>query len=236
LVPVVVMTPGLAAENEAKARVERWLGDPALFAPIQRALPYNPTTEMGLELWRLARRLKSEGVEPTASHPGVAEFLARYGHRAVWEIDPGVPRWAENPTYVLEVLRGYMAQVNAVDQERQFQANEAAAREAAGALVARVRREKGRPRAWLLRRLIRLYREMGGLREQPKFDGARMIALARRVMREAGKELVGRGRLDDPDDVFFLTLADLRAADEAHSGNEAARIDLRARADQRRND
>ena len=35
-------------------------------------------------------------------------FLDRYGHRAVAEIDVGVPRWAEDPSHVLGVLANYL--------------------------------------------------------------------------------------------------------------------------------
>jgi rifampicin phosphotransferase len=228
LIPVAVMWPGYSAEAAIRARLRQWLGDETPFLQIQRALPHNPTTEMGLDLWRLAQNLKAEGVEPAVSHPGVAEFLAFYGHRAVWEIDPGVPRWSEDPAYILDVLRNYMDQLDQVDQERQFQAYQREARESAEALVDRVRREKGRRQAWMLRRLIRLYRELGGLREQPKFDGARIVALARRVLRDAGRELVARGHLGEAEEVFFLTFDDLRAAD---AGRE---VDLRARASEGR--
>jgi rifampicin phosphotransferase len=226
LVPVAVMSPGLAAESAIRERLERWLGDVSGLASIQRALPHNPTTEMGLALWRLARRLRAEGAEPTADHPGVREFLDRFGHRAVWEIDPGVARWSEDPSYVLEMLRSYAEQVDA-DQERQFRDHEGEAERVADELVARVRQQKGKLRAWQLRRLIHLYRQTGGLREQPKFDGARIIALTRRVLREAGEELVQRGRLDDADDVCFLTLDQIRSADEAGAAGLAPGADLR---------
>jgi len=233
-VPVVVMYPGLAAEEAAMTCLERWLGDASGFAPVRRALPHNSTTEMGLDLWRLARRLEAEGAEPAPSHPGVQEFLDRYGHRAVWEIDPGVPRWSEDPTYVLEMLRSYMDQRGEVDREREFSAHQRVAEEAAEELAEGVRRKKGPLHAWLLRRLIRLYRALAGLREQPKFDGARMIALGRQVLRKAGRELVARGHLDDPADVFFLTLADLRAvSSDATPGMDLAE-DVRRLVDQRR--
>jgi rifampicin phosphotransferase len=227
LVPVAVMSPGLAAESAIRERLARWLGDASGLASIQRALPHNPTTEMGLALWRLAGRLRAEGIEASSEHAGVRDFLARFGHRAVWEIDPGVPRWSEEPEYVLEMLRGYGEQYGGVDQERQFRDHEAEAERVADELVSRVRRDKGRLRAWQLRRLINLYRQTGGMREQPKFDGARIIALTRRVLRAAGEELVRRGRLDDADDVFFLTLDQLRSADEADAAPQARGTDLR---------
>jgi len=229
LVPVAVMSPGLAAEGAIRERLERWLGDASALTAIQRALPYNPTTEMGLALWRLAQRLRAEGVAPSAEHPGVREFLGRFGHRAVWEIDPGVPRWSEDPAFVLDVLRGY-GEAEGTDQEAQFHAHEAEAVRVADDVVARVRRERGGLHARQLGWLIRLYRATGGMREQPKFDGARLIALTRRVLRDVGEELVRRGRLDDADDVFFLTLDQIRAADLGGEDTRAAGMDLSAEA------
>lgn len=213
LIPVAVIIPALVAEQELKRRVEQWFGDLELFRPIQRALPYNPTTEMGLELWRLAQHFKAEGLEAHGEHPAIKRFLARYGHRALWEIDPGMVRWDEQPDYVLSVLRRYMDQADDLDQVQQFHAHEKAAREAVDALVTRVAREQGRGAAWFVRQLLRIYRQLGGVREQPKFDGSRMIALARRILQQVGAELVARGQLDEVNDVFFLTFAELRAAE-----------------------
>ncbi|OLT00441.1 hypothetical protein BJF90_35200 [Pseudonocardia sp. CNS-004] len=71
---------------------------------------------------------------------------------------------------------------------------------------------KGRPRALLLRALLRSYRELGGMREWPKFDMVRAIALGRRTLWRAGTTLVSDGLLDDADDVFFVDTADLQAA------------------------
>jgi rifampicin phosphotransferase len=224
IIPVAVMNPGLMAEGAARKRVGKWLGNESRFAPIQRALPHNSTTEMGLALWRLAKRLRAEGTEPTANHPGVAEFLRAYGHRAVWEIDPGISRWDEDPAYVLDLLKGYMEAPEDADQERQYLEHSAEAKRVAEQLVVEVRERKGRLAASILGWQIRCYRQLAGLREQPKFEGARMIAIARRVLLGAGEDLVARGLLDSADDVFFLSFDDLLAA-EAGTGS-----DLRAKA------
>ncbi len=224
IIPVAVMNPGLMAEGAVRKKVGAWLGDKGRFTPVQRALPHNVTTEMGLELWRLGRRLKAEGREPTADHPGVAEFLGRFGHRAIWEIDPGIPRWAEDPAYVLDLIRGYMEAPEEADQEAQFLRNRSEAEEAAAALVAQVREAKGRLRGAVFAWQLRCYRELAGLREQPKFEGARMITVARRILKAAGEELVAEGHLDDADDVFFLGFQDLLALEGDRAG------DLRSRA------
>ena len=51
----------------------------------------------------LAHRFTSRDLPPL-----LAGFLSRYGHRAVAEIDVGMPRWSDGPIYVLGVLANYL--------------------------------------------------------------------------------------------------------------------------------
>lgn len=200
---------GFAARFLAERKLRDWLGDAPELQAVTRSLPYNPTTEMDLALWRLSRRLKAEGAEPSADHPGVKAFLEDYGHRAVREIDVGMPRWSDDPTHVLNVLRTYLTHPEDADAEAHFRKGMDEADRAAQALVARVRERKGLLRAWLARLLLSRVRALGGLREYPKFFWVRVLALCRRVLAQAGAQLVDAGRLDVPEDVFFLDLADL---------------------------
>ncbi|WP_449064799.1 hypothetical protein, partial [Planomonospora algeriensis] len=55
-------------------------------------------------------------------------------------------------------------------------------------------------------------RALGGLREFPKFLLVTSLAAARAELAAVGAELAGRGLLGSPDDVFFLTLREARAA------------------------
>jgi rifampicin phosphotransferase len=225
IIPVAVMNPGLMAEGALRKKIAAWLGDEgALFIPVQRALPHNITTEMGLTLWQLAQRLKAEGEAPTPDHPGVADFLRRFGHRTVWEIDPGVARWSEDPAYVLDLLRGYWDAPEEADQQVQFHRQREEAEKAAADLITRVRTLKGGLRARVFAWQMRCYRQLAGLREQPKFEGARMIAVARRTLLDAGTELVAKGALDRAEDVMFLRFDDLLAHEDGCAG------DLRAKA------
>ena len=91
-----------------------------------RGLPHNVTTEMDLALWQLAGRMRADaaaaralrgtppaelaaryraGALPPDAAAGLAAFLRRYGHRAVAEIDLGMPRWSDDPDHVLGVAR-----------------------------------------------------------------------------------------------------------------------------------
>jgi pyruvate,water dikinase len=175
---------------------------------VLRALPHNPTTEMDLALWDVAQRLKQEGVEPSAEHPAVQGFLARYGHRAACEIDIGVPRWRDDPTPILNILRTYLTHGEELDPAVHFRRGKEQAGEAAASLIARVRQTKGSLHATWVGFLLRRVRALAGLREYPKFYAVRMLADARRVIAGAGAELVAAARLARAEDVFFLDLRD----------------------------
>ena len=154
---------GLGAVGLLQTRLQAWLGDATALQPVLRALPHNPTTEMDLALWDVSQRLKQEGVAPSAGHPAVAAFLARYGHRAAREIDLGVPRWKDDPTPILNVLRTYLTHGPEADPARHFHQGVERADQTVANLTGRVRREKGRLRAaWVrfLRAHAALTREL----------------------------------------------------------------------------
>src|SRR5207248_11651381 len=96
---------------------------------VLRGLPHNVTTEMDLELWQLATRVRTvdtatklllstsadeladrfhAGTLPPVLQDGLTDFLHQYGHRAVAEIDIGLPRWSEDPRHVLGILANYL--------------------------------------------------------------------------------------------------------------------------------
>ena len=221
---------GLAMRFLAERQLERWLGDASGLQPVLRSLPHNPTTEMDLVLWRLAQRLRAEGAAPSAEHPGVREFLDRFGQRAAREIDVGVPRWRDDPGYVLEVLSAFQAQGDAADAEAHFRAGAEAAERAAAALVREVREKQGRVRSLALRFMLSRVRALAGMREVPKFFLVRAVAVARRVLGGLGRELAAAGQLDDPDDVYFLRSRDVKgdlrpvaSTHRAHYQRELAR-------------
>ncbi len=212
----------------------RLLGDlagPGEVQQVQRSLPHNVTTEMDLELWQLAARIGDDspsrdafeqgsvaelvarfrtGSLPAQAQQGLSGFLTRYGHRAVAEIDLGMPRWAEDPSHLIGMILNYRRVSDPeLAPDAQFARGAAAAEEMVRTLTRRARhrsRLRGRLVGWSLKRA----RELTGLRESPKFMLVLALAALREQLSEVGASLHARGRIGQPDDVFFLDFDDAR--------------------------
>ena len=153
---------------------------------VLRSAPDNVTTEMDLALWRVGVRARDDadsasalgtqtareladryraGILPSVLQLGMTEFLGRYGHRAVAEIDLGMPRWAEDPGHLFGVLSGYLRlDPNAETPERHFANGARDARTMMLTLVRRARR-RGPFRAVAVRFCLRRARALVGMRE-----------------------------------------------------------------------
>jgi pyruvate,water dikinase len=203
------------------------LAAPSEIDETLRGTPNNVTTDMDLELWRLASAagehrdllLHTPPAElatryRTGELPevGLGGFLATYGHRGAAEVDLGVPRWADDPTPVFAAIAGYLRVTDPDDApDRRF----ARAAEQAVAkiddLVRRTRRT--RPvRARLAGFLLRRSRALAGMRELPKFAWLHVLAEMRRQLLAAGAEVSNSGLLDRPDDIVFLDFREALAA------------------------
>ncbi|KAE8762258.1 PEP/pyruvate-binding domain-containing protein, partial [Georgenia thermotolerans] len=215
--------------------IARWLlgplARPGELPTVLQGLPNNVTTQMDLELWRTATRIGAdpasvavlrdtdpgvvarryaEGSLPAVAQHALADFLSRYGHRAVAEIDLGVPRWADDPTHIVNVLANYLRLADpAQAPDRQFAR---AAREAEAMVAELTRRagRRGRLRGRVVRYGLRRARAAAGLREQPKFALVLVLAALRRQVAQVGAALAAAGRIATAEDVFFLDLAEAR--------------------------
>ncbi|NUT73225.1 PEP/pyruvate-binding domain-containing protein [Pseudarthrobacter sp. C4D7] len=226
--------------------------------PVIRGLPNNVTTEMDLELWHLAQGIQEDaesrtalmagdpaalaaafraGRLPARLDAGLARFLGRYGHRAVGEIDVGLPRWSEEPDHILGILANYLrlddpavapdAQFSKAAEDAETQVDRLTARAAARSSI------RGR----LVRAALRRARMFAGLREQPKYQLVLGLGEVRRQLLLVGTELAQAGALERRDDVFFLDFAEVRQALTGTSaGNPAPAPDLKALVAVRRQD
>lgn len=210
--------------------------DPAVFDEVRRGLPHNVTTEMDLDLWRLAGQI---GAEPQAADAltscspaeaaqayaesrlpaviqrGLADFLAAYGHRAVAEIDLGMPRWRDDPTHLLGVLANYLQlDDQQLAPERQFAEGASIAAAAGERIVAATRAAGpwGPVSAAVVRLALHRARTLIGLRERPKSLCVWALAAARAELQRIGDAAATAGAIDACDDIFFLDLLQARQA------------------------
>ena len=200
---------------------------------VLRGLPHNVTTEMDLELWQVAceirkdqsatQLMRNQTVEelcrsfqqttlPETVHREITGFLSKYGHRAVAEIDIGMPPWSDDPAYIFGVVANYLR----LDDEKMapdtvFARGVANAESTIELLVGRARLH-GRIRAALLRLALKRTRQLGGFREIPKYYVIVALAAARRQLTRIGDELAQSAAIEAADDIFFLNLTEVRAA------------------------
>ncbi|MFI9383641.1 PEP/pyruvate-binding domain-containing protein [Kutzneria sp. NPDC052558] len=196
------------------ALARRLVGSGEGLQTVLRGLPHNITTEMDLELWRVAARLKADGIGPADLSvddipPALQGFLDRWGHRAVAEIDLGLPRWSDDPSHILGVVANYL---RLDDPEAAPDAQFARGRDEAEAMIQSLAHKAGGLRGRVVRWALGRTRRLAGLREKPKYFLVQTLAELRRQLQHVGAELAAAHRIDTADDVFFLTLKECRKA------------------------
>ena len=128
------------------------------------------------------------------------QFLERNGHRTTGEFDLATPRWAEDPTMIVELVR---AGLRAADAES-LEARLARLREERERRIAEALAEAPFWRRGLMRWLSRSVLAWMPLREAPKHHFMQALYRARLAALELGRRLRGQGLLSSEQDVFFL--------------------------------
>lgn len=232
--------------------VRKMLGEQAPLDQLQtviRGLPNNVTTEMDLALWQLAKEIRDDPEAlaflsyptleelvrqfkdkklPAVAQAGLEAFLRTYGHRAVAEIDLGMPRWSDDPTHILGVVVNYLRLEHTADApDQQFRKAVREADEQVARLVARAR-ARSPLHAKLVRTALDRTRRFAGMRELPKYNLVLGLASAREQLSLVGAELAEAGRIERAEDIFFL---DLNEVETALAGNKLHQLVEDRRAD-----
>jgi pyruvate,water dikinase len=212
-------------------RQENLPGGPELLMELTRGLPHNVTTEMDLALWRASQIIRADaaaaahfsatgsdalvaefraGGLPEVAQTAIAQFLEMYAMRGVGEIDLGRPRWRENPESLFQALKSYLQIAPENSPEAVFERGAEKARLAQEELVGALKKKGNGFKAQIVNGLARRIRELGGLRETPKFFVIRLMGHFREALLAAGVKLAEAGVLAEADDVFFLHLWELK--------------------------
>jgi pyruvate,water dikinase len=164
-----------------------------------------------------------------AAHTGIAavvdDYLDRYGDRCMGELKLETIALREDPSFIVQVLRNYLGRPD-LDADALAQQEQQRRRAAEAELDARLNLWQRRQ----LRRALAAARRGIRAREAMRLARTRMFGLHRDLYRALGQRLHEAGRLDQPRDVFYLTVQEIGAY---HDGT-AVSADLAALARARR--
>ncbi|MBA4495198.1 phosphoenolpyruvate synthase [Paenactinomyces guangxiensis] len=211
----------------------RWLGDDREIPLLNRSLPGNVTSEMGLALGDLADiagkypevtaylpraedQTFYEGLREVANGEVFAsafkQFIDKYGMRCPGEIDITKPRWRESPTMLVPAILSHLQTGQPGEHRLKFQQGFSEAQQAGETLLRRLRNTRnGRLKARWMSHLIRVYRDVTGIREHHKFTLIRHLDLYKQAILDEARQLVKQGILRHETDVFYLGLNEIAA-------------------------
>jgi pyruvate,water dikinase len=149
-------------------------------------------------------------------------FIKEYGHRAVYELDIINPRWEEDPSYLMDIIKCTMNEANpeqwkAGQKEKFDQAWREVTAKVPDDELAEIR--KG----------IKEAQEGAAVREMTK--SLLVIALKpyRLIALELGKRLTQRGIIEEQNDIFYCSWSDLVSILGGDWNGEGLRIPVAAR-------
>jgi len=218
--------PMLAVTAIAKGGIEKLFrnSNPDLNSKagfLEKALPNNVTTEMGLSMYRLARFAEvAECPSAEACREKLAagafsdgfldawnEFMAKYGFRCPKELDIAAPRFYEQPEQFFRQLKAMAGNSDAAHNPQAIFERTRAERESDFAELLREAERRGKAKQF--RRYYETLVRYEGYREAPKYYWIMTVARLREKVLAAGTRLTAAGRLDTVNRIFALTLADL---------------------------
>ncbi|UQZ81061.1 Phosphoenolpyruvate synthase [Paenibacillus konkukensis] len=220
--------PGLVSNALLKKTIIRRFGDEAELNKLNKSLPHNVTSDMGLELGDLADMLRElpevqqylkqaddrtfySGLDRVpggeAYRHAFAKFIDKYGMRCPGEIDMTSLRWYEAPTQLNSALFSHIHSHRPGEHRQRFAEGKKEAESASHAILDSVKGDYFK--AKITKRLISVYRHLGGLREQHKYILITAMGECKKAIIEEAETLVQKGHLSQADDVYFLELSEL---------------------------
>jgi pyruvate,water dikinase len=239
-----VIMAGMQAAERLNELLGEWLGEQNAVDTLTQSAPGNVTAEMGLALLDVADAIRPhpdvvaflDGVGAgdddflselpalaggQAARDAIEAYLARYGMRCVGEIDITKPRWSEHPAALVPMILGNVRNFEYGAGHRRFEQGKRNAEEKERDLLTRLRElPAGAAKAAEASGLIDRIRTFAGYREYPKyFMISRYFIYKQALLGEAGR-LLRAGVLRDPEDIFYLRLAELADVVRANQADD----------------
>ena len=194
--------------QSALSKLAAGAGNPRIATEVVAGLGGTVETVVAEDLWKLSREQMS-----------LADFLRVHGYHGPHESHMLTYSWRERPDRVLSMAASYTRRedVGLPQGDPTLQAMHS---EAAEEILASVRGIKRRIARWLIAWARTLFRNV----QLGRAGYVMCIDAGRHAARELGKQLVGRGALTEVDDVFFLTVDELRELSAGGFGDAQALV------------
>jgi phosphohistidine swiveling domain-containing protein len=190
------------------------------------ALPGNKTAEMGALMYALASSAEVSRYDSATDFLAALEqgslspdfvqrwegFMAEFGMRCPAEIDPATPRPSEQPALFFEQIKNMSLATQDRDSSWSFFEEVRAKRETAYQALYALAIQKGKRKAKVLEKYYKTWLTFGGYRETPKHYVIKVIDVFRRQALAITQTFVANGRVDKPEQIFDLTIADIDRA------------------------
>jgi len=153
------------------------------------------------------------GADRPASHQQlgaqVADYLEKYGYRAMCELKLEEPSMNEKPEFLFDMIKNYSAAP--MPEEGDVGDKERKVREAAELKVRTLLRDDGIffgliKKIDILMFVANWAKKAMAVREYQRFARTKMYGLVSRIYKAFGRRFVERGLLDKVDDIFYLTM------------------------------
>ena len=145
------------------------------------------------------------------AHAAILEYLDTYGMRCVGEIDITRPRWSEHPIALVPLILGNIKNFEPGAGERRFEHGRLEALNKEQEILERLRAlPDGDDKAAETKQMIDRVRTFIGYREYPKYGIVCRYSVYKRALMAEAERLVQAGVIRERDDIFFLTVQELR--------------------------
>ncbi|MDD7794100.1 phosphoenolpyruvate synthase [Clostridium sp. 'White wine YQ'] len=197
-----------------------------LISKLNKSLPGNVTTEIGLRVADLADIARNypelvdylEKAQKETFFEGLSKisggnefkaefekFLKKYGMRCSSEIDITKPRWHEDPTQLIPAILSNVRTASGGEHVEKYKEGEFEAENATKEILSHFNSFERRK----ISKLIKLYRNLMGMREHHKFAVITHIDLYKCVIMEEAHSLAQKGVLKNEKDIYYFSLSEI---------------------------
>ena len=127
-------------------------------------------------------------------------WMNQYGYRSIKELDFSLPRWQEDPTFVIQMLKKYLVldeNQNPINKQKTIIAKQ----------EAQIRNAHKKLSYFQYRKFFKMLRQVEDIqakREQAKSEMVKLLAILRELYLKIGDYLIEAGYYNNPTDIFMF--------------------------------